>query len=254
MKVTRSVVPNLFTIMNLFCGFASIIHSMEHDYSAAIIMIVLGSIFDALDGLMARLTHSSSEFGVELDSLSDIVTFGVAPSVMVYTLYFHTINPPGMLLAALPAICGALRLARFNVQLVGFDKNYFRGMPIPAAAVTLASFIYFHYDSSTPDALQMSNMAVLVITVVTSLLMVSTIKYDTIPKFTRSAIAARPMQFGAFLIALTLVIATLGKAIFPLCVAYIVFGAVRSFIGVIRHRMSNSEEDADEEEGAHEIV
>jgi CDP-diacylglycerol--serine O-phosphatidyltransferase len=257
MKVTRSVIPNLFTVVNLFCGFASIVHSMEHDYAAAAIMIVLGGIFDGLDGMMARLTRSSSEFGVELDSLADLATFGLAPSVMVYTLYFNTLNPLGMLLAALPAICGALRLARFNVQLVGFDKNYFRGLPIPAAAVTIVSFVYFHYDATSPAALQTSNVWLATLTILTALLMVSTIKYETIPKLTKSGIAAHPLQFAVFLIALTLIVATTGKAVFPLCALYILFGAIRSFIGYIRHRLAYTEEDEDvyeEDDSAHELV
>src|ERR1035437_92076 len=106
MKVTRSVIPNLFTITNLFCGFSSMVHTLEGDYKTACIMIVVGGIFDALDGVMARLTNSASEFGVELDSLADIVSFGVAPSLLVYGLCGRFMNPPGMLLAAHPAICG----------------------------------------------------------------------------------------------------------------------------------------------------
>ena len=255
MKVTRSVIPNLFTLVNLFCGFASIVHSIEHNYALAAMMIVLGGIFDALDGLMARLTRSSSEFGVELDSLADLATFGMAPSVMVYMIYFNTINPLGMLLAALPALFGALRLARFNVQLVGFDKNFFRGLPIPAAAVTIVSFVYYFYDSSTPELASRSNLIVGGITVLTALLMVSTIKYETIPKFTKAGIAASPWRFSVFLVALTLVLATSGKAIFPLSILYIVFGAIRSFIAVIRGRFASDEDEFDEEEdGTHEFI
>ena len=90
---------------------------------------------------MARITHSSSQFGVELDSLADVVSFGVAPSFMVYQVYLHTIEPWGIIIAALPVVLGAIRLARFNVQLVGFDKDYFNGLPIPMQAITVCAFI-----------------------------------------------------------------------------------------------------------------
>src|SRR5438067_7342303 len=113
--------------MNLFCGFFAIVKASERTtpgIRSAAWLIVLGGLFDALDGVMARLTKSSSEFGVELDSLADIVTFGVAPSAILYKAFFFQYPGIGLLLAALPAICGAVRLARFNVQLVGFDKDY----------------------------------------------------------------------------------------------------------------------------------
>src|SRR5881394_3084820 len=105
----RSVIPSLFTIMNLFSGFIAIKTAMvDNDFEAAGWFIVLGAFFDMMDGLMARLTHSSSEFGVELDSLADVVTFGVAPSAIVYKLFFYQYEGTGLLIAALPAMCGAL--------------------------------------------------------------------------------------------------------------------------------------------------
>src|SRR5436305_1351453 len=113
--------------MNLFCGFFAIVKATEGSYQTAAWLIVLAGTFDALDGAMARITNSSSEFGVELDSLADVVSFGTAPAFILYSAYFHNLETIGVMLAALPALCGALRLARFNVQLVGFDKDYFRG-------------------------------------------------------------------------------------------------------------------------------
>lgn len=254
MKVTRSVIPNLFTITNLFCGFASIVHTIEHDFKQAAAMIVLGGVFDALDGVMARLTNSSSEFGVELDSLSDVVTFGVAPSVLVYVLFGYTMNPLGMLLSAMPAMFGALRLARFNVQLVGFDKNYFRGLPVPSAAFLIVSYVYFYFDAASPHW-WLSGAGLMALTIVVSLIMVSTIKYDTIPKFSRKAVSAHPLKFAAFIAGLTIVIATMGAAIFPLMALYVITGAAKSFYDYIRHRFAASEEDdLEEEEAVQEIV
>src|ERR1041385_8562558 len=141
MKITRAVVPSLFTVLNIFCGFGSLVHTSQSDYALAAWFIILAAVFDVLDGIMARITKSSSDFGVEFDSLSDVVSFGLAPSFLVYMIHLQTMEGIGMLLSAMPVIFGGLRLVRFNAQLVGYDKEYFRGLPIPATAVTLASFV-----------------------------------------------------------------------------------------------------------------
>ncbi len=253
MRVTRSVIPNLFTMTNLFCGFSSIVRTMEGNFKGAALMIVLGGVFDALDGVMARLTKSSSEFGVELDSLADVVSFCLAPSVLVYKIYFHQFDPPGMVLAALPAICGALRLARFNVQLVGFDKDYFRGLPSPAAAFMIVSYVYFFYDASTPAAAAQTGMWLGVISVAVSLLMVSTVKYDTQPKLSRRAIAEHPFRFALFIVGLTLVLASKGEALFPVMSLYVAFGLVRWVVLAVKHRFAPASEEEEEEEEAQEI-
>jgi CDP-diacylglycerol--serine O-phosphatidyltransferase len=246
------VIPNLFTMTNLFCGFSSIVRTMEGNYKLAAVMIVLGGVFDALDGVMARLTKSSSEFGVELDSLADVVSFCLAPSVLIYKIYFHQFDPPGMVLAAMPAICGALRLARFNVQLVGFDKDYFRGLPSPAAALTIVAFVYFLYDSSTPAAAAQTGLWLGSISVAVSLLMVSTVKYDTQPKLSRRAIGEHPIRFALFIVGITLVLATKGEALFPVISLYVVFGLVRWVVTAVKRRFA-PEEDEDEEEEAREV-
>src|SRR5438876_7292201 len=128
MKITRAVVPSLFTVLNIFCGFSSIVHTSSGDVVLAVWFVLLAGIFDVLDGVMARITKSSSDFGVEFDSLSDVVSFGVAPSFLVYTLYLRTHEGLGMLISAMPMVFAALRLARFNAQLVVYDKEYFKGL------------------------------------------------------------------------------------------------------------------------------
>jgi CDP-diacylglycerol--serine O-phosphatidyltransferase len=145
MKITRAVVPSLFTVLNAFCGFLSILNSSQGKIEMAAWFIVLGGIFDSLDGIMARITRSSSQFGVELDSLSDVVTFGAAPSFMVYQAHLSTLGSLGVLMSSLPLVMGSIRLARFNVQLVGFEKDYFKGLPIPAAAIALCAFLLQYY-------------------------------------------------------------------------------------------------------------
>src|SRR3989337_3829126 len=137
LQITPSVIPNLFTAMNMFCGFLSIITASNGNYNYAAWLIIVAAIFDGLDGIVARLTKSSSELGVELDSLSDIVSFGCAPPFLMYSTYLYNFVHIGIILSSLPLIAGGFRLARFNVQLVGFEKSFFIGLPIPTAALTI---------------------------------------------------------------------------------------------------------------------
>lgn len=128
MKITRAVVPSLFTVLNMFCGFMSVIHASKGDMIPASWFIILAAGFDALDGVMARITKSSSAFGVEIDSLSDVVSFGVAPAFLVYKFSLFQLEGVGIFVSSLLMIFAGLRLARFNVQLVGFDKDHFVGL------------------------------------------------------------------------------------------------------------------------------
>ena len=243
MRVTRSIIPNLFTLANLFCGFGSIIASMEGHLDRAALFILLAGIFDALDGVIARLVNSASEFGVELDSLCDVVSFGVAPSIMLYAIFFNEWLNWGLLIASMPALFAVLRLARFNVQLTSMeDKAYFRGMPVPAAAFTIVSYVYFtHPDESIPDEWRPYLLVGLI--ALTSLAMVSTIKYDNMPRPTLRAIKERPFVFVVFLGGVVASIATAGKAIFPFMVLYMVGGAIRHLVLYIQGR---GDEDDDE--------
>jgi CDP-diacylglycerol--serine O-phosphatidyltransferase len=236
--------------MNLFCGFFAIVKASQENYVMAAWLIVLAGIFDALDGAMARLTNSASEFGVELDSLADVVSFGTAPSFILYQAFFHQWSTPGVVLAALPAICGALRLARFNVQLVGFDKDYFRGLPIPSAALTLISYlVFFHLPVENQLPPTDAKPAVLaIITVLVSLLMVSTIRYDTLPTFSPAGIRKAPVKFIGFLLVIVAVIVTGGKAIFPLMTAYLIYGAIRQLVITMRRQDEEADDTMEEEE------
>lgn len=246
-RVTRSVIPSLFTTMNLFSGFFAIVQASLGEYPTAAWLIVLGGIFDALDGAMARLTKSSSEFGVELDSLADVVTFGTAPSFLLWAAFFRDWGAIGVVIAALPAIAGSLRLARFNVQLVGFDKDYFVGCPIPTAAIVIISYlVFFHLppDSFVPAAMKPALLAT--ITIGVSALMVSTIRYDTLPGFSLGAIKAQPVKSAAVIFGLVICIATQGWAIFPVLALYLVFGIVRQIVAMMRagHEVVPADDDA----------
>jgi len=247
MRVTRSVIPNLFTLANLFCGFASIVASFEGRIEQAAFLIVMAGVFDMLDGVVARITRSTSEFGVELDSLCDAVSFGVAPSVMLYVSFFSQWHQWGLLLASLPALAGVLRLARFNVQLTSMeDKLYFRGMPIPAGAFTIVSYLYvWHTSAAIPS--EWKPAIVVSVTVMTALAMVSTIKFDNLPRPTWRGIRQRPLVFSVFLVGVVASISTRGQALFPFMALYLIGGAIRHLAIFVRDRSDrdDSVEEAD---------
>ncbi|MBI2083902.1 MAG: CDP-diacylglycerol--serine O-phosphatidyltransferase [Deltaproteobacteria bacterium] len=137
------ILPSLFTTGSLFCGFYSIVHSVSGDFVRATIAIFAAGFFDLLDGRIARLTKSESDFGVEYDSLVDLVSFGLAPALLLYMWNLKDMGRIGWLAAFVYFACGALRLARYNIQIGTIEKKRFEGLPIPAAALTLVSFVIF---------------------------------------------------------------------------------------------------------------
>ena len=143
LRVRRGVylLPNLFTTGGLFCGFYAIISTIKEEYLLSAIAVLVAQVFDALDGRVARMTKTSSHFGVEYDSLADLLSFGMAPGWLLYTWALRSLSPFGWLAAFVFVICGALRLARFNVQATGVQKYTFTGLPIPAAASVVASAV-----------------------------------------------------------------------------------------------------------------
>ena len=146
-KLRRGVylIPSLFTAGNLMCGFFSIIATFRGDYISAALLILLANVFDGIDGYAARLTKTTSQFGVEFDSLADVVSFGVAPAVLVYLWALVPWETWGWLAACTYVVCGALRLSRFNVQSLGVSKSHFVGLPIPAAAQMITSTVILYY-------------------------------------------------------------------------------------------------------------
>lgn len=188
--IPRIVVPSFFTLMNLFCGFLSIIVTAEGNLVLGAWLIVIAWLFDGLDGFMARLANATSEFGVELDSISDVVSFGAAPGFFIYTFAFHELAIAGILLSALPLLCGAIRLARYNVESKVAETFYFKGLPIPVQAVMISAFyLTFMNRMEIFEGLNQGVISVLIpVTILLSFLMVSTIPFDKIPKFDRQSI------------------------------------------------------------------
>jgi CDP-diacylglycerol--serine O-phosphatidyltransferase len=239
MKITRAVVPSLFTVLNMFCGFLSVIHSSQGDYISASWFIILAAAFDAFDGIMARITRSSSEFGVQIDSLSDVISFGAAPAFLAYQISLSALGSAGVLLSSLVMIFGGLRLARFNVQLTGFDKDYFKGLPIPASAITVASFtLSFISPGGTLQPVAAALLPYMMVTL--SLLMVSKVRYDTLPRISRRSVRKEPWKFMFAVLAAIVVVVTGGSAVFPLMVLFIALGLVRWCVSAARRWTSGA--------------
>jgi CDP-diacylglycerol--serine O-phosphatidyltransferase len=169
------ILPNLLTSISLFAGFYAIIASINLKFSHAAYAVFVSGIFDMLDGRVARLTGSTSRFGVEFDSLSDAIAFGVAPGILVYMWALKGYGRFGWLAAFLFVACGALRLARFNVQADNAQKRSFLGLPIPAAATTIAGCVLFYSWLGYSDGIKTVFMPILVYLL--ALLMVSNIRY-----------------------------------------------------------------------------
>ena len=174
------LLPNLFTTAALFAGFYSVVAAMKGIFDVAAIAIFVAMVADTLDGRVARLTNTQTAFGAEYDSLSDMLAFGVAPSLLVYSWSLSNLGKLGWLAAFLYTAATALRLARFNTQLADQDKRYFQGLPCPAAAGVIASMVWldFTYDI---DA-QFIAIPVALMTVLVGALMVSTIRYNSFKK------------------------------------------------------------------------
>lgn len=170
------LVPNFFTTLNLFSGFYAIIAVFHAEYVASAIAILLATVFDCLDGKMARATSTTSRFGVEYDSLADLVSFGVAPGLLIYSWALNSYGRFGWVAAFLFVACGALRLARFNVQSGTVESKDFVGLPIPAAASLLAATVLLDHHILRLGT-EIKPFLILLTTYVLAFLMVSTFKY-----------------------------------------------------------------------------
>ena len=175
MKKGVYILPNLFTTGNLFCGFWAIISVFQEKYYYAAIAILLATVFDILDGKVARLSGSTSKFGVQYDSLADLISFGIAPALLAYAWALRPYGRFGWLAAFLFVVCGALRLARFNVMSASGDTKYFKGLPIPAAASVIALTILLYLRLVETGWIK--DIVILVTIYVLAFLMVSSIRY-----------------------------------------------------------------------------
>jgi CDP-diacylglycerol--serine O-phosphatidyltransferase len=208
----------------MFCGYYSVISAFNGKVALAAWMIFAGAFLDAMDGKIARFTNSASQFGVEYDSLADVITFGFAPSFLIYSVFAKNLGVVGILLSFLPLLFGSIRLARFNTQLKGFDKDFFLGLPIPIAALTLSSFVIFSEFFYNNAGIFPKTMIILVFVV--SILMVSTIRYETMPNLNFKGSAKDKIKVILIILGTILIIIFPKIVVFPLMLFYILAGLV----------------------------
>lgn len=240
--------PSFFTLMNLLAGFFSIIQTSNGQLEAAAWLVVLAAFFDLFDGIMARLAGVSSDFGVELDSLSDVVSFGVAPSFLLYEFGLNQLGPLwGATLASLPALFGAVRLAKFNTLATPEEKtSEFIGLPIPAQAGTVVVFILVFSDAQwfDVDVLARPQISVLIsLVVVLSALMVSPVRFPALPQPTPANLRRYRGRFALFGLALLLAIVLQETGLLISALVYLGIGLGRTIAWVVRVATDTQEND-----------
>lgn len=180
-KPSRGIylLPNLFTTAALFCGFYAIVSSINGKFEIAAIAIFVAMVLDGIDGRVARLTNTESDFGAEFDSLADMVSFGLAPALIIYLWTLSSLGKIGWLVSFVYVACAALRLARFNTQASHSDKSYFQGLASPAAAAIVAGLIWNGEVFQEYFSMPVLQILALVVTLFAGLLMVSNVRYHS---------------------------------------------------------------------------
>jgi len=173
------LLPNLFTTGALFAGFYAIVAATNGAYEPAAVAIFISMIFDGLDGRVARMTNTQSEFGAQYDSLSDCISFGVAPALVAYSWALSTMGKIGWMVAFIYAACAALRLARFNVQIETADKRYFTGLPSPSAAALVAGMVWLGTSAGIDRESSIVALVAAAITAFAAIMMVSNVRYNS---------------------------------------------------------------------------
>lgn len=231
-----SLLPSLFTLANLFCGWACVVHAMRGELTTAAPFIGIAVVLDMLDGRIARMTGTTSDFGVQLDSLADLISFGMAPAVLAFQWGLNPLGRIGWAVGFMYLTAAALRLARFNIQ-VNPDKRYFIGLPSPAAAGLVASTVFYF-----PDGLQTKPLAWLglVLLMVPALLMVSSLRFQSFKTFD---LGMRRGWRGLFLVAAGVALLTAYPHEVLIVMAYTYFAS--GFVGEAMQRMSGRKEPAE---------
>lgn len=231
------LLPNLFTTAALFCGFYAIIAALQNRFEPAAVAVFVAMVLDGLDGRVARLTHTESEFGAQYDSMADLVSFGLAPALIMYEWALSSMAGTGPFLSKLGwltaffyTVMAALRLARFNVQLGSTDKRYFIGLPSPSAAAIVTGFVWFGTDLGLtgPDLL----WPALVVTIGAGALMFSNVLYFS---FKQINLGGRVPFMAALLVVLTLVVISIDppKVLF---VGFLLYGLSGPMLFLVRLR------------------
>jgi len=239
-KTKRGIylLPSIFTTFALFAGFYSIVASINGDYTLAAISIMVAMLWDTLDGRVARLTNTQSAFGSEYDSLSDLVSFGVAPALLVYLWSLSDLGRIGWLAAFIYLACAALRLARFNTQTGVADKRYFQGLSSPASAGVIASMIwlkFWNFEYLDFGVVSLSYYIGVSITILCGLLMVSNVRYFSFKEF--DSIEKASFRFLIFtVLGLILLLYKPNIVLFTGFFIYMLSGPLITIIGVYKRR------------------
>ncbi len=218
----RGIFPGTFTMGNVVCGFLSILSAFEGNIVGACWFVVLAGFLDALDGKVARLSGGTSEFGVELDSLADFLSFGVAPAVLVHTIKLSELGKWGWIISIVYIMSASYRLARFNLLASTDEKKDFLGLPVPAAALLLVSYVIFSYHLW--GELRYSQMLVSMI-IIMAFLMVSQVRYEVVPD--RFHTKEAKIKLALVLFSILALIVQPRLLLFPILACYILFGVGR---------------------------
>lgn len=221
------ILPNLVTTCNLFSGFFAAVQAIHGNYILAAYAIVAAAIFDQLDGRLARLTRSTSKFGAEYDSLCDAVSFGMAPALLLYEWALQPFGRIGWVACFLYVACGALRLARFNVQAEVVEKNYFQGLPIPMAAGIVASSILAFTDLGWNPS---GSIILLLMTILLAFVMVSTFRYRSF----KDLDLKRRMPFRYLILGVGLIVVVALRPEVMLFVSFMTYATLGAVFGVFR--------------------
>jgi CDP-diacylglycerol--serine O-phosphatidyltransferase len=240
------ILPNLITAGSLFAGFYSMIETLSGNYGSAAVWIFISAICDGLDGKVARLTGTTSQFGVEFDSLADLVAFGVTPGLMMYAWALKPFGRLGWLAAFLFVVCGALRLARFNVQVATVESKRFVGLPIPAAASMVASTVLLFNHFGWPSSYK--RLAILALIYLLAFLMVSSVKYYSFKD--PELIKRQPFGFLVLAVVLLIIVAAEPAVmVFVIMLSYVLSGPIGFLIGLPRRmRLERAMHKAHEEQ------
>ncbi|MBQ7738101.1 MAG: CDP-diacylglycerol--serine O-phosphatidyltransferase [Desulfovibrionaceae bacterium] len=229
-KLRRSayLLPNMITTLSMFFGFLAMVWAVGGAFEKACLAILFSALLDGLDGKVARLTHTASEFGVQYDSLADAVAFGLAPAFLIWQWQLYNLGNFGVACAFIYAACGVLRLARFNITTRVLSKRFFVGLPIPAGGCTMATFIIF--ANNLPEMLAGTVIWLAVfISILMGILMVSRVRYFSFKEY--DFIRAHPVRcLVAFFFLLGLLFSEPKVFSFIYCLIYILSGLIYSYI------------------------
>lgn len=241
------LLPNLFTTAALFAGFYAIVAAMNARFEAAAVAIYIAMFLDGMDGRIARLTHTQTDFGVQYDSLSDLASFGLAPALVIYQWSLAGLGKLGWLAAFIYAAAAALRLARFNTQAASADKRYFQGLPSPLAAALIAGMIWFGVSQGIEDGAEILFIT-FPITVLTGILMVSNIRYHSFKQFD---LRDRVPFVAVSIIVLIFVFIAIEPplVLFLLALAYAASGPTFTLIQIRKHRAARKTAEPPVDEG-----